>query len=68
MTSLCHDVMTGANRNTLKEHFRRLVEQGHLVRRGAGKGSWYTEAFGLWKERGVEGVEFQQTLRKEWDQ
>ena len=33
--------VTGASRNTLKEHFRRLVEQGHLVRHGAGKGSWY---------------------------
>jgi Fic family protein len=33
--------ITGASRNTLKEHFRRLVEQRHLVRHGAGKGSWY---------------------------
>ena len=33
--------ITNASRNTLKEHFRRLVEQGHLVRHGAGKGSWY---------------------------
>ena len=32
---------TGTSRNTLKEHFRRLIEQGHLVRHGAGKGSWY---------------------------
>lgn len=32
---------TGASRNTLKEHFRRLQEQGHLVRHGTGKGSWY---------------------------
>ncbi len=32
---------TGVSRNTLKEHFRRLQEQGHLVRRGTGKGSWY---------------------------
>lgn len=32
---------TGASRNTLKEHFRRLLEQGHLVRHGAGKGTWY---------------------------
>jgi Fic family protein len=32
---------TGANRNTLKEHFRRVVEQGHIVRHGTGKGSWY---------------------------
>jgi metal-responsive CopG/Arc/MetJ family transcriptional regulator len=26
------------------------------------------QAFGLWKDRGAEGVEYQQTLRKEWDQ
>ncbi len=32
---------TGASRNTLKEHFRRLGEQGHLIRHGTGKGSWY---------------------------
>jgi Fic family protein len=32
---------SGSNRNTLKGHFRRLVEQGHLVRHGTGKGSWY---------------------------
>jgi len=32
---------TGTSRNTLKEHFRRLVNQGHLVRHGTGKGSWY---------------------------
>ncbi|NOS74128.1 MAG: Fic family protein [Methyloglobulus sp.] len=33
--------ITGASRNTLKEHFRRLVEQRHLVRHGIGKGAWY---------------------------
>jgi Fic family protein len=33
--------VTGANRNTLKEHFRRLLEHGRLVRYGKGKGSWY---------------------------
>ena len=32
---------TGINRNTLKEHFRKLLEQGYLVRHGKGKGSWY---------------------------
>ena len=35
-------LITGASRNTLKEHFRRLLAQGHLVRRGMGKGTWYT--------------------------
>jgi Fic family protein len=33
--------ITGASRNTLKEHFRKLVTQGQLVRRGSGKGTWY---------------------------
>jgi Fic family protein len=32
---------TGVSRNTLKEHFRLLTEQGHLKRHGTGKGSWY---------------------------
>ena len=33
--------VTGASRNTLKEHFRRLLEGGQLVQNGAGKGTWY---------------------------
>jgi Fic family protein len=33
--------VTGASRNTLKEHFRSLVEKRHLARHGTGKGSWY---------------------------
>ena len=33
--------LTGANRNTLKQHFRALVEQGHLNQRGNGHGAWY---------------------------
>jgi DeoR/GlpR family transcriptional regulator of sugar metabolism len=32
---------TGASRNTLKDHFRSLVEKGHLTRHGSGKDSWY---------------------------
>jgi predicted HTH transcriptional regulator len=33
--------LTGVSRNTLKEHFRKLVGNGHIVRHGNGKGSWY---------------------------
>jgi len=33
--------VTGASRNTLKDHFRNLVEKRHLARHGTGKGSWY---------------------------
>lgn len=33
--------LTGGNRNTLKQHFRVLVEQGHLALRGGGRGAWY---------------------------
>jgi hypothetical protein len=32
---------SGASRNTIKEHLRALVEQGHLVLHGAGRGAWY---------------------------
>lgn len=34
--------ITGASRNTLKEHFRALVERGHLDRHGKGRGVWYS--------------------------
>lgn len=33
--------VSGASRNTLKEHFRRLIEQGQLAQNGTGKGTWY---------------------------
>lgn len=34
-------LLTGAKRNTLKQHFRSLVERGHLGLRGSGRGAWY---------------------------
>lgn len=33
--------LTGASRNTLKQHFRALVERGHLSQHGRGRGVWY---------------------------
>lgn len=33
--------LTGASRNTLKEHFRKLVEMQQLSMHGSRKGSWY---------------------------
>ena len=33
--------LSGTSRNTLKQHFRALVEQGHLNRHGSGRGVWY---------------------------
>lgn len=33
--------LTGVSRNTLKQHFRNLVEQGQLEQRGKGRGVWY---------------------------
>lgn len=38
------DIVTisGANRSTLKDHFKRLVKQGHLIQHGKGKNSWYS--------------------------
>jgi Fic family protein len=34
--------LTGENRNTLKQHFRTLVGNGHLALNGAGRGAWYS--------------------------
>ena len=33
--------LTSASRNTLKQHFRSLVERGTLNQRGSGRGVWY---------------------------
>jgi len=33
--------LTGGNRNTLKQHFRALVNRGQLRQHGAGRGVWY---------------------------
>jgi Fic family protein len=33
--------LSGASRNTLKQHFRALVEKGHLNQHGSGRGVWY---------------------------
>ena len=36
--------LTGTSRNTLKQHFRQLLENGHLVMHGKGRGAWYALA------------------------
>ena len=33
--------LTGASRNTLKQHFHSLVKKGHLNQQGSGRGVWY---------------------------
>jgi hypothetical protein len=34
-------ILTGASRNTLKDHFRKLVENRHLTMHGKNRGVWY---------------------------
>ena len=36
--------LTGTSRNTPKQHFRQLLEKGHLVMHGSGCGAWYSLA------------------------
>ena len=36
--------MTGANRSTIKKHLAALIAQGHLLRFGKAKATWYTLA------------------------
>lgn len=31
----------GANRNTIKDHLKTLTRAGHIMRHGAGRGTWY---------------------------
>lgn len=38
--------VSGANRNTIKDHLKALTERGHLTRHGAGRGVWYALAAG----------------------
>lgn len=33
---------TNSSRNTVKVHLQKLVENGHLVKHGTGKGTWYS--------------------------
>ena len=33
--------LTSSNRNTLKQHFRNLVNRGYLNQKGSGRGVWY---------------------------
>jgi len=33
--------LTGTSRNTLKQHFRGLIERKHLEQHGSGRGVWY---------------------------
>jgi len=34
--------ITGASRNTLKEHFRQLHDAGQIILHGRGRGAWYS--------------------------
>ncbi len=34
--------VTGANRNTVKDHLKALTKAGHIEPHGAGRGSWYS--------------------------
>ena len=33
--------VTGANRNTIKDHLKALKRAGHIAQHGAGRGTWY---------------------------
>ena len=36
--------VTGANRNTIKDHLKALTRAGHIEQHGAGRGTWYSLA------------------------
>jgi metal-responsive CopG/Arc/MetJ family transcriptional regulator len=50
-------------RKTSRAELIRQAVAGYLAQNRAG----LDESFGMWKGRGVDGVEYQQRLRKEWE-
>jgi hypothetical protein len=44
--------MTGTSRNTLKQRFRHLLEKGHLIMHGRGRGLVCIDESGLASEPG----------------
>jgi Fic family protein len=34
-------VLTGANRNTIKDHLKKLADSGYIIQKGVGRGTWY---------------------------
>ena len=44
VTTLQAEQQTGANRATIKAHLAKLVKEGHLVKQGVGRGTWYVVA------------------------
>jgi Fic family protein len=41
LTTTQAEQQTGANRATIKAHLSKLVKDGHLVKHGVGRGTWY---------------------------
>jgi Fic family protein len=41
LTTVQAEQQTGANRATIKAHLVKLVKEGHLVKQGVGRGTWY---------------------------
>jgi len=35
------EVILGANRNTIKDHLKKLVQSDLIIKRGVGRGTWY---------------------------
>ena len=41
LTTMQAEAQTGANRATIKLHLAKLVKEGHLLKHGVGRGTWY---------------------------
>ena len=56
-----------------KQCKRESISRAELIRRAIAlylrhRGQQSAEIFGLWKDRGLDGVEYQRALRAEWDE
>ena len=51
------------SRKTSRAELIRQAVAGYLAQNKAG----VEDSFGLWKDRGVDGLKYQETLREEWE-
>jgi Ribbon-helix-helix protein, copG family len=51
------------SRKTSRAELIRQAVAGYLAQNRAG----IEDSFGLWKDRGVDGLEYQDRLREEWE-
>jgi len=60
------DFIVNTENKTRTEVIRAAIEAYVLRKKSDVKNNTTKSAFGLWKERAIDGLEYQQRMRSEW--